>query len=47
MTSSAPAIEPIRAEQLRAIQELYDDGLALQAYERGRAHGRLEQWLPA
>src|SRR5262245_20585739 len=47
MTSGLLAAEPLRAEQLRAIQDLYDDGLALQAYELGKEHAPLEMWLPA
>jgi tetratricopeptide (TPR) repeat protein len=47
MTTGLLAAEPLKAEQLRAIQELYDDGLALQAYELGKKHAPLEMWLPA
>src|SRR5262245_37885576 len=47
MTTGLLAAEPLEAEQLRAIQDLYDDGLALRAHELGRQHAPLERWAPA
>jgi len=42
---AAQAATPFSDQQLRAIQELYGDGLALRAYELGKQHAPLEMWL--
>ena len=48
MLNPAPQLKqqrPLSDQQLRAIQELYGDGLALRAYELGKQHAPLEMWL--
>src|SRR5262249_51451394 len=47
MTTQAPIVEALSEEQLRAIQELYDRGLALSAYNLGATHAPLALWLPS
>lgn len=46
MTARAPTVELFSAERLRGIQELYDRGLTLQAYELGLQHAPLQFWWP-
>jgi cellulose synthase operon protein C len=47
MTIAAPQIKPLTSEQLIAIQDLYDRGLAVQAYELGTRHAPLALWQSA
>ena len=46
MTTQAPIVEALSEEKLRAIQDLYDRGLALSAYQLGAQHAPLALWLP-
>ena len=44
MTAAAPTVKPVSEDFLRSILDLYERGLALQAYERGKTHGPLAAW---